>query len=186
MLGTQLKENHLLFIVSFVFTQDHSREYAGSIVSIRNCNSLKTELKKQTFFLFTCFFSCRFVHTQHILKETVFCGRLQLVLHLCSVWKLSESCSNFLLAQKLEVPVMVSWNPFWASLSKKPNSVPPVSSKCLLMHTHKLSPHQKNCWWLAATQTVSGCNDWITIYPVVKKKENKKKPLIFWFLQYAN
>lgn len=50
MLGTQLKENHLLFIISFVFTQDHSREYAGSTVSLRNCNSLKTELKKQTFF----------------------------------------------------------------------------------------------------------------------------------------
>lgn len=130
MLGTQLKENHLLFIVSFVFTQDYSREYVGSTVSLRNCNSLKTELKKQTFF-FTCFFSSHFVHTQHILKVTVFCGRLRLVLHLCSVCKLFESCSNFLLAQRLAVPVMVSWNPFLPSLSKKPNSVPPVSSKCV-------------------------------------------------------
>lgn len=53
--------------------------------------------------------------------------------------------------------------------------------KMCFLHTYKLSPHQKNCWRLAATQTVSGCNEWMTIYPVVKKKKKKKpskKPLI--------
>lgn len=34
MLGTQLKEHHLLFIVSFVFTRDRSGEYSRYSLSI--------------------------------------------------------------------------------------------------------------------------------------------------------